>query len=61
LSIVLDASMALAWLFEDEGTAATDEILRRVVIKGGIVPSLWGLEVANAFQIAIRRGRCDEG
>jgi predicted nucleic acid-binding protein len=61
LSIVVDASMALAWLFEDEGTAATDEVLRRVVIKGGIAPSLWRLEVANAFQIAIRRGRCDEG
>jgi predicted nucleic acid-binding protein len=61
LSLVLDASMALAWLFEDEGTAATDEVLRRVVIKGGLVPSLWRLEVANALQIAIRRGRCDEG
>jgi predicted nucleic acid-binding protein len=61
LSIVLDASMALAWLFEDEGTAATDEVLRRVVIEGGIAPSLWRLEIANAFQIAIRRGRCDEG
>ena len=53
--------MALAWLFEDEGTAAMDEVLRRMVTKGGIVPSLWRLEVANAFQIAIRRGRCDEG
>jgi hypothetical protein len=57
---VLDASMALAWLFVDEGTAATDEVLRRVVIEGGIVPSLWRLEVANALQIAVRRGRCDE-
>jgi predicted nucleic acid-binding protein len=61
LSIVLDASMAMAWLFEDEGTTATDEVLQRVVIEGGIVPSLWRLEIANAFQIAIRRGRCDEG
>ena len=61
MSIVLDASMALAWLFENEGTAATDDVLRRVVVEGGIVPSLWRLEVANAFQIAIRRRRCDEG
>ena len=57
---MLDASIALAWLFEDEDTAATDEVLRRVVVKGGIVPSLWRLEVANAFQIAVRRGRCGE-
>jgi predicted nucleic acid-binding protein len=57
---VLDASMAVAWVFEDESTAATDEILRRVRDEGAIAPSLWRLEVANALQIAIRRRRCDE-
>ncbi|MBV8848331.1 MAG: type II toxin-antitoxin system VapC family toxin [Methylobacteriaceae bacterium] len=60
MNIVLDASMALAWLFEAERTAATDDVLRRVAGEGGIAPSLWRLEVASAFQIAVRRGRCDE-
>jgi predicted nucleic acid-binding protein len=59
LSLVLDASMAIAWLFEDERTEATVTVLRRVATEGAIVPSLWRLEVANVLEVAVRRGRCD--
>lgn len=53
--------MALAWLFTDEYTAATDVALERVGDSGAVVPSLWRLEVANVLTISMRRGRCDAG
>jgi predicted nucleic acid-binding protein len=60
LTLVLDASMAIAWMFDDERTDGTAGALRRVVAEGAVVPSLWRLEVANVLRNAIRRGRCDE-
>ncbi len=61
MSVVLDASMAIAWLFDDERTAAAYAVMRRVVAEGAVVPTLWRLEVANVLRNAVRRGRCDEG
>ena len=46
-------------VFEDECTAATDALLDRLADTGATVPALWRLEVANAFQTAIRRQRID--
>jgi predicted nucleic acid-binding protein len=59
LSVVIDASLTLAWYFDDESTPATDDVLDRVVADGAMVPTLWRLEVANAFQMAVRRRRMD--
>ena len=52
--------MAITWLFEDETTAEARAILLRAVHDGGVVPSLWRLEVANTLRLAVRRKRCDE-
>jgi predicted nucleic acid-binding protein len=55
---VPDASAALAWFFEDETSQWTDALLLR--LKSGdsaIVPAHWAMEVANAFLMAMRRGR----
>jgi predicted nucleic acid-binding protein len=60
MTLVLDASMTIAWLFDDERTEAAHTVLRRVVAEGAIVPSLWRLEVANVMRNAVRRGRCNE-
>jgi predicted nucleic acid-binding protein len=60
MTIVVDASMAIAWLFEDEQTATTDQAFDRVVAGDAFVPSLWRLEVANSLWSATRRGRCDD-
>ncbi len=57
MSLVLDASLTLTWYFEDETTPATEAVLDRVAEAGAIVPGLWRLEVANAFQSALRRKR----
>lgn len=59
MSLVLDASLTLSWYFEDERTPTIDAVLDQVVASGAIVPSLWRIEVANGFQMAIRRNRID--
>jgi predicted nucleic acid-binding protein len=59
LSLVIDSSITLAWLFEDEGTPQADAVMRQVAEAGAVVPSLWRLEVANGLQSAVRRKRID--
>ncbi len=54
---VLDASVALAWCFEDETSAEATGILERLREGVAIVPILWFLEVGNALISAERRGR----
>lgn len=55
---VLDASAALAWVFErsdaDEAARALAH-LDRLAVEEAIVPELWHLEVANALVVAQRR------
>jgi predicted nucleic acid-binding protein len=60
LPFVLDASMALAWCFEDEATSQTDAVLDRLAKDSAIAPSLWELEVINVLLSAERRGRITE-
>ena len=57
MSVVLDASVTLAWYFEDEASPATDELLNRIAEAGAVVPPLWRFEVGNGLQMAIRRQR----
>ena len=55
---VPDASATLAWFFEDETSGWTDALLTS--LKSGdtaVVPQHWPFEVANAFLVAMRRGR----
>jgi predicted nucleic acid-binding protein len=55
---VLDASVAVAWCFEDETTKFTEGALD--LISAGaeaLVPSIWPLEISNALLIAERRKR----
>ena len=60
MTIALDASMAIAWLFDDERTENAERVLRRVGDAGAWIPSIWRLEVANTLRNCIRRKRCDE-
>ena len=54
---VVDASVALAWCFEDEASALADRVLDRLADEEALVPAIWPLEVANALRSAERRGR----
>jgi predicted nucleic acid-binding protein len=60
LPYVLDASVTLAWCFEDEATPHTDALLDRLAEDAAIAPSLWELEVVNVLLLAERRGRITE-
>jgi len=57
LSFVLDASVTLAWCFKDESDVRAAKALGHLSSTTGVVPSIWGLEVANALLVAERRGR----
>ena len=57
MSLVIDSSITLAWFFEDERTVAANDVLGQVAERGANAPSLWRLEVANAFHSAVRRKR----
>lgn len=59
MSLVLDSSAALGWVYPDEDNDGATAIFRRVVASGAWVPSLWRIEVANSLQVGIRRGRID--
>lgn len=57
MNLVLDSSVTLAWVYSDELTPAAQQVFDRVIADGAWVPSLWRLEVANALQSGVRRGR----
>jgi predicted nucleic acid-binding protein len=61
VSLVLDSSVALAWVYGDETTAAVRQVFDLVSEGGAWVPGLWRLEVANILEMGARRGRHDAG
>src|SRR5207302_7629762 len=54
-SFVLDASVAVAWCFDDESTPAAWALLDRIRAAAGHVPALWAQEVGNILLGAERR------
>lgn len=57
MSLVLDASVAAAWVLPDEESSVADTILHRVAAEGAVAPSLIWHELRNIFLMAARRGR----
>ena len=54
---VLDASVAVAWCFDDESTPAAWALLDRLRTTPGHVPALWELEIGNILLGAERHRR----
>jgi predicted nucleic acid-binding protein len=54
---VLDASVTIAWLIDDEAAPDTDMLMDRARDQGAVVPGIWALEVGNVLLGAERRGR----
>ena len=54
---VLDASVTLAWCFEDEKTPYSENVLDTLEKTQAVVPALWQLEVANVLLVGERRQR----
>ena len=59
MSLVLDSSATLAWIYNEETTPAVRDLFDRITAEGAWVPSLWRLEVGNVLQLGVRRGRHD--
>ncbi len=57
--IVVDASIALAWMLGDERDPRAERALDAVLETSGIAPSMWLYEVTNALLVAERRRRLD--
>ncbi len=59
MNLVLDSSVALAWVYADETTDAVLGLFDEIRIHGAWVPGLWRWEIANVLQLNVRRGRHD--
>lgn len=57
MNFVLDASVAVAWAFEDEREPYATAVLESLRVSEALAPALWPLEVANALLTAERRQR----
>jgi predicted nucleic acid-binding protein len=56
--IVVDASIVLAWGFDDESSETAEKLLDLASAGAElVVPSIWPFEVANAVLVAERRKR----
>jgi len=57
MSIVLDSSATLAWIYPDETTDAILAVFDQVIHKGAFVPDLWRIEIANCLTQGVKRLR----
>lgn len=59
MSFVIDCSITIAWVYDDERTEDVERVLDLVHGMGAVVPSIWRLEVANTLQQGVKRKRID--
>ena len=57
MSLVLDSSVTLAWVYGEEITPAVRQVLTLATASGAWVPALWRLEVANVLERGVRSQR----
>jgi predicted nucleic acid-binding protein len=56
-AFVVDCSIAMAWLFNDEATPKTEDLLTRLTTETALVPAWWFIEITNVLAMAERKGR----
>ena len=59
MSLVIDSSITLAWVYQEEATDPIRQVYDLVTSSGAWVPALWKLEVANVLQTGVLRSRTD--
>ena len=59
MSIVLDTSATIAWVYAGETSRPVRAVFDQVMESGAWVPGLWRLEIANVLEMGVRRGRHD--
>ena len=55
--LVIDASITMAWAFQDEATAEVERVFDHVTLESAVAPLIWTLEVGNVLIVAERRNR----
>ena len=60
-AFVVDCSMAMAWLFHDEATPKTADLLNRLATETALVPAWWFIEITNVLAMAERKERITPG
>ena len=58
--IVIDASVAAVWLFDDESEALAETVLTMLASQECYAPVLWQYEIRNLLLTGVRRSRIDE-
>jgi hypothetical protein len=61
MSMVLDISATLAWVYADETSSPILQVFERVLESEAWVPALWRLEIANVLEMGVRRKRHNAG
>lgn len=59
-SLVLDSSVTMVWVFEDEDDTYALSVLDAMKSHIAVVPSLYFWEVTNVLTVAVRKGRLTE-
>ena len=52
-AFVVDCSIAGAWLFHDEATPRTADLLNRLTNETAIVPAWWFIEITNVLAMVL--------
>lgn len=58
--LVVDASIGVGWMLEDEEGELLDHALATVQREGAVVPVHWHFEIRNALVMSLRRKRLSE-
>ncbi len=61
MDFVIDASIAAAWVIDNEQSEAADRLLDQLETNRGHVPALFWYEMRNILLLLERRGRTSEG
>ena len=56
-TLVVDASVTMAWILDDENSPEADAALARVQHSGAVVPYFWHIEIRNGLLLSERRNR----
>lgn len=57
MPFVLDASVTLCWVFDDEDHPLAGQAMDRIRSDTALVPAIWWFEVRNSLIVSERRGR----
>lgn len=58
---VVDCSVAIAWLFDEQADAYTEAALSALAVSCAVAPRWWGVEMLNVLLTLERRGRLTPG